>query len=54
MIGPSSVSNRLGTSCSQRLVATLAPRVRVPDLKGLSPSDRKTRGLVYKHYSDSQ
>ena len=28
------------------MVAILAPRVQVPDLKGLGPSDRKTGGLV--------
>ena len=41
-----SVPNGLGTSCIQFMVAILAPRVQVPDLKGLGPSDRKTRGLV--------
>ena len=34
----------LGTSCYKSMVAILAPRVQVPDLEGLGPSDRKTGG----------
>ena len=40
-----SVPRGLGTGVIRFVVAILAPRVQVPDLKGLGPSDRKTGGI---------
>ena len=49
-----SVPSGLGTGVIRFVVAILAPRVQVPDLKGLGPSDRKTGGgglVSTLHYS---